>query len=545
MSAPKKSVKAKASAQKNPETSSLAQGDTLIEELKYDSIPYDSYTYPQTHPDKMYTIAKLFQLKPPAIEKSRILEIGCAGGANLVPVALTYPKAECVGIDISSEQINQANTLKKGLNLKNITFQQADIAKLGKEIGKFDYIMCHGVFSWVPERIQNAILKFCKDHLNENGLAVISYNVLPGWGAVKTLRDMMMYHTKNFTDPKQQIQEARNLLSFLYENTPGTDHSYKSVIEREIKILKNTNDSYVFHEHLETENHQFYLHEFVEKVQSNDLAYVSDTELSAMYLGNFNEKIRNTLSAIKDIVRQEQYIDFIINRRFRHSIITHAKNTANLRRNLKHEDIMDYYVAANFKPEPAPNAKTKFKKNDGNNEFTVSDEKSEIILRTLAEKTIPIKIKDLVAEIQKKSQYKNMSGLDSIFLKNGLSLMLQNFIILSSTPPAFDTGIAKKPRAYSFARYQASLPHTVRVTNMKMANLNVDSFTRVLLPLLDGTNTIDMLVKKMIAHVKNGDLNVNQNGKTVTDEKVLKTILQPHTESILSRMATLALLEKQ
>lgn len=545
MSVPKKSAKAKASAQKSPEISSLAQGDTLIEELKYDSIPYDSYTYPQTHPDKMYTIAKLFQLKPPAIEKSRILEIGCAGGANLAPVALAYPKAQCMGIDISSEQIHQANTLKKDLNLKNIDFRQADIARLDKEIGKFDYIMCHGVFSWVPERIQDAILKFCRDHLNENGLAVISYNVLPGWGAVKTLRDMMMYHTKNFTDPKQQIQEARNLLGFLYENTPGTDHSYKSIIEREMKILKNTNDSYVFHEHLETENHQFYLHQFVEKVQNNDLAYVSDTELSTMYLGNFNEKIRNTLGAIKDIVRQEQYIDFIINRRFRHSIITPAKNAANLHRNLKHEDIMDFYVAANFKPEQTPNTKIKFKKNNSNNEFTVSDEQSEIILCALAKKAIPMKIKDLVAEVQKNPQHKNMSGLDSVFLKNGLSLMLQNFITLSSTPPAFDTSIAKKPRAYSFARYQATLPNAVRVTNMKMTSLNIDSFTRVLLPLLDGTNTFDMLVKKMIAHVKNGDLNVSQNGKAVTDENILNDILPPHTESILSRMASLALLEKQ
>src|SRR5262245_39871756 len=98
---------------------SLKQSSATIEE-SYDELPYESYVYPQTHPDRLYTIAKLFQLNPPDIKKARILEIGCASGGNIIPIAMLYPKTEVVGFDLSGEQITLGEANKKAMGVKNV-----------------------------------------------------------------------------------------------------------------------------------------------------------------------------------------------------------------------------------------------------------------------------------------------------------------------------------------------------------------------------------------------------------------------------------------
>ena len=73
----------------------------------YDEVPYTSYSFPETHPDRMATVAHLFNLKPPPPDRCRVLELGCASGGNLAPMAALYPESEFLGIDLSRVQIEQ------------------------------------------------------------------------------------------------------------------------------------------------------------------------------------------------------------------------------------------------------------------------------------------------------------------------------------------------------------------------------------------------------------------------------------------------------
>lgn len=54
----------------------------------YDEVPYESYPYPQTHPDRIATIATILGISPAPVERCRVLELGCASGGNLIPMAL-------------------------------------------------------------------------------------------------------------------------------------------------------------------------------------------------------------------------------------------------------------------------------------------------------------------------------------------------------------------------------------------------------------------------------------------------------------------------
>ncbi len=145
----------------------------------YNTTIYNSFPFSHTHPTHLFTLAKLFGLKPKPVEKSKILELGCAGGGNLIPMAYHLPQAEFLGIDLAEKQIEIGLKQIEELNLKNITLRQQSISDFSKSDGTFDYIICHGVYSWVNKEVREKILQICHNNLSKNGIAYVSYNTYP------------------------------------------------------------------------------------------------------------------------------------------------------------------------------------------------------------------------------------------------------------------------------------------------------------------------------------------------------------------------------
>ena len=92
----------------------------------YDEIPYPSHPFEATHPDHLYTMARLFCLKPTLPDNASILELGCASGGNIIPLAVQMPNARIVGVDFSSKQIAEGQTTVDNLGLKNIRLIAAE-----------------------------------------------------------------------------------------------------------------------------------------------------------------------------------------------------------------------------------------------------------------------------------------------------------------------------------------------------------------------------------------------------------------------------------
>ena len=127
----------------------------------YDIVPYDSHPFPQSTVEHLEALAFLFGLAAPAPARARVLELGCAAGGNLIPIAARYPEAKTLGVDLSSVQIQQGQAAIDQLQLENVELRALDIASIDASFGQFDYILCHGVYSWVPESVQDAILRIC------------------------------------------------------------------------------------------------------------------------------------------------------------------------------------------------------------------------------------------------------------------------------------------------------------------------------------------------------------------------------------------------
>ncbi len=112
---------------------------------------------------------------------SNILEIGCGTGFHLTSLANRWPESTFVGIDSSTVSIRQAEARAKRVGFKNLRFIPAAIEDLEPQNTKYDYIIVHGLFSWVSDEVKLAVMDFLGKNLAANGIGNLSFNVVAGW----------------------------------------------------------------------------------------------------------------------------------------------------------------------------------------------------------------------------------------------------------------------------------------------------------------------------------------------------------------------------
>src|SRR5262252_5947803 len=143
---------------------------------QYDEVRYTSRPLAQTHPDRLATLASWFGMRPAAVDRCRVLELGCGTGANLIPMALGLPESSFVGVDLATSAIAEGQAMATALELANIDLRALDVRTIPDQLGAFDYIIAHGLFSWVTHDVQEHILEVCTTRLTPEGVAYISYN---------------------------------------------------------------------------------------------------------------------------------------------------------------------------------------------------------------------------------------------------------------------------------------------------------------------------------------------------------------------------------
>src|SRR5437763_6267845 len=112
-----------------------ASGGTAVAPNPYDRVPYSLSCFPQTHPDRLATVATLFGMKPAPPDRCRVLELGCARGGNLIPMALTVPHSRLVGIDLSRRQIEDGRAMVRELGLANVELRELSILDVDDSLG--------------------------------------------------------------------------------------------------------------------------------------------------------------------------------------------------------------------------------------------------------------------------------------------------------------------------------------------------------------------------------------------------------------------------
>src|SRR5262245_52314846 len=171
----------------------------------YESVHYPGQAHPETHPDRLATLATVFGLKPAPVEKCRVLELACGDGLNLVAMAAGLPQSEFLGLDLAEKPLEHGRSAIAALGLKNISLRAQDLLQAPGDVGQFDYIVAHGLYAWVPPEVRDKALALCRAHLAPQGIAFVSYNTYPGSHLREMVRKMMLFQIRTVADPDQQI----------------------------------------------------------------------------------------------------------------------------------------------------------------------------------------------------------------------------------------------------------------------------------------------------------------------------------------------------
>ena len=154
----------------------------------FEEYPYHAFPIACTAPERLAVVSLLHGGPRTRTAGARVLELGCANGANLLPMAFYRHDCSFVGVDGSARQIATATECRERLGLDNLEFLYADFEALPADLGgPFDFIVVHGVLSWVTDAARDAVLKACARQLAPAGLAYLNYNTRPGW----TVRGMI------------------------------------------------------------------------------------------------------------------------------------------------------------------------------------------------------------------------------------------------------------------------------------------------------------------------------------------------------------------
>ncbi len=269
-------------------------------------VPYESYAIKQTHLVHLYQLCQAFELETTLPNNARVLELACASGGNLIPLAFYYPNSNFLGIDIAFEDIKHAKKTAQELALTNVQFLAESILDY-KSQDKYDYIICHGLYSWVEEPIRESIFRIFKNNLNDNGIAYISYNTYPAWAIGNIVRHLMLEVVKE--NPSNPLLYVHKFIDALAKSLEKPQTPFDILLSEEVKLVASHSDNQLQHEHLNTAHHPVYFHEFIVQAKQHGFNYICDATFF-----EFEENIFD--------VTYSQQQDLLQNRRFRSSLLT-------------------------------------------------------------------------------------------------------------------------------------------------------------------------------------------------------------------------------
>lgn len=316
----------------------------------YDTVPYPSMPFQQTHPARIAAVARLHGIAATSPKRCRVLELGVGDGANLIPLATVYPESEFIGVDLAPTPVAKGNAVITALGLSNCRLIAADIRTVNDDLGPFDYIITHGVFSWVPDDVREALLGLCQQLLTPNGIAYVSYNAYPGCHVREIYWDFIKFHTHNLSDQSQKIHQARAALEFLAEGLTVSGPLGEYIRDEARHIARERHEAVIYHDDLAGLNRPFYFHDFAGLAARHGLQFLAEADYSDMNLYAFPPAVAEHLYELSgvNVVLQQQYRDFLKLRRFRQTLL--VRNGLKVERTPILAQLRDMAVAAETRP---------------------------------------------------------------------------------------------------------------------------------------------------------------------------------------------------
>jgi SAM-dependent methyltransferase len=505
----------------------------------YDAIPYISYPATSLQPSRLAALATLFGVPTPSVRIARTLEIGCASGGHLIPLAAAFPDGQFVGIDVSQVQIDTGRSRLQRLGLNNIDLLCQSVTDLTLADARFDYIICHGVYSWVPPFIREAILRLCRQLLSPDGVAVISYNVLPGWRMFQVVRDCMMLHAGKETEIAQRSARVHEHFHLFQTLTPEK-LTYGRIWRHEARRMATHPDAYLAHELFEENNAPCTFSEFVAAAAEHQLAYLGETELHMMIPENIGAEAAQRIRELSnnEVNATEQYIDSITGRTFRQSLLVPVERARRIDRSMASATAAQCYFicARGLQAAQTPSA-------DG---FSFVDSAGTVV--TAQDRTVARALQTLIERFPEASRIDQICPRDvsQDEYKDTLTALMKmlslGMLNLTTEPIGCAFRPAGRPKAWFVCASDAASGEPATAT-LRHENFRLEPVARALLPLLDGSRDIDALTDNLFHLIHSGAMTVrDESGVLISESGRLREVVGKSIRNCLSVLTDAAIL---
>ena len=480
----------------------------------YEQLPYENRPLPATRPDVLATLATLGGLTPAQIPTARVLEIGCAVGGNLLPMAQSHPEGRFVGIDLSAKQIAMAQRTATGAGLANIRFEVKDLASITPDFGEFDYIIAHGVYSAVAPPVRERLLRVLGENLSHNGLAYLSYNVYPGWHTREMFRDMLVEHVRGITDVKAAVAAARQHIALLQRYVASNGQAaYAAHLSQEAAFLASAPDDYLAHDYLEAGGDAVYFQDFARQLDAAALEYIGEVRANPV-----RRKLADALRAeqpelARDWAKLEQMLDSIHGSFLRRSLLCRAGRK--VERNLDPARIEELKIRTLVLPavqegDIRTNSPIPFRTPEGS-VVDLSDPLMKAVLIGLGrawpralrlEELLPSVRSDLRVgeEFAAPGTYERQALMGTV-----MACYAASFVDLHVVAPQYTLTLSEKPKATPLARYQAR-ESTSATNTLHFLAQNLTKIQRLILAHLNGARDRVALVAVLRSAISKGIL---------------------------------------
>jgi 2-polyprenyl-3-methyl-5-hydroxy-6-metoxy-1,4-benzoquinol methylase len=486
---------------------------------RYDEVPYQSRPNGLLDPARLAAVAILNGHDAPDPTTARVLEIGCATGGHIIPLAARHPLATYLGVDVSGVQIAAGSERIAKLGLSNIRLETKSVTDVSPGDGPFDYIICHGVFSWVSEPIRQAILRQCSALLSPRGIAVISFNVLPGWRMLQVVRDTALLHAKRFASPEEKAHEMRSLFAAMSKMTVETS-SYGSIWRNELAIMTANPDYYLLHELLEDDNTPMTFSDFASAAAVHGLNYLGDANFLAGIPENSSAERAGLIRALAqtDVHLTEQYTDIVVGRTFRSALMvkTAGRTSVAFDTYLDRLNGMHLVSALDLSCDNTADGKVLLKASKTRETEIGSVAAAHAVRRLLERRPSTSAISDLFPADASEAEKSEVE----FCLKR---LVCMGLIDATVVPLHCPASSSTKPRIWPLAAFDAAAGAPVTAT-LRHATFTISDRSCFLMRLADGTRTLDDIAEALLSVLTSGSATISENGTPITDTNRLRRI---------------------
>lgn len=497
----------------------------------YNRLEYPGHTRPQAHPRRLQTIARLHGLAGPPLEDCRVLELGCGDALQLLWMAGEFPAARCVGVDLAQAGLAKGRGMAAALGLGNVALHHADIMDFDPALGEFDYIIAHGLYSWVPEAVADRLLALCARHLAPQGVAYVSYNVLPAQHLRRMVDEMARYHVRGAADPREAVARARAFIPVL-QGWLAQDPVVAPVMDFEAQRWQELEDHTVLHDDLAADNRPVYFADFAARAAGHGLQYVGEASPAHLQrLARGAALLEPVAAHAAGRIEREQYLDFARGSTFRQTVLCHAGRAVAEAPDPAAMGSLSFAADLSVQGDAADGGAVAFTR-QGGARVTLNRPGWKAALRRLAAAwPRECAFGELLAAAREAEEMTDVE-LQQLLLQ----LYGGNVIEANATPVAAAASLGERPRVFPLARLMAG--RSAEIPTLRGNTLRLEEpLLQELVVLLDGSRTVREVLQGLAGAVRRGELALPERLQGRTAVEPLEELLRPGVEQNLLRLA--------